>query len=682
MEEYFRSPPTLSAEPANFTRLVKVEPFVTILRSPIESRVTVRTDLPGLPIIGSVSLAPVSPPGRFMNNFMLNLRSFARRQHVSSRVLVTSLCAAIWLVSHSGCATVQERFAAHEETSPKDHLKTADVAIPASMAGDLDEHDHFSLLSVDRESEAPPADLESASLKSPIEKESVEEIRTAKADHQDGSEPPPTDLITLVADEESISNSEQTTAPADLETKTGVKEKFDLDLASLQSTTADSLQLLDIVRSVHESYPALEILYLERQIASGNQLAAWGAFDTKLKGASENQPTGFYETYRQRAEIYQPIYHGGDVFGGYRIGRGEFEPWYQERETNEGGEFKLGMRVPLLRNREIDARRAELWRATYEQQRVQPEIRTNLINFVRDASYAYWIWVAAGQQVKVYEAALELSNMRNDKLQRRLETGDIDPPIFQDNVRSLRLRESKLIDRQRKLDQSAVKLSLYYRSPEGDPLLPAPLLLPGTIPTDDDQAENLESDLQMALASRPEIEVLNAEMRKIDVDYAEARNDLLPDLDTQVQGKQDVGGATSSKRDKSEFELEAGIYVEVPLQRRKARGKIMTSSAKLAQLRIKREFTEDKIIAEVQSAYAGVKAAEQRIGKAVEARELAEYIADVERRKFDLGESDLLAVFLREQYAIEAADAEIEARLEYQLALADYLAALADDLLP
>ncbi|WP_197440339.1 TolC family protein [Polystyrenella longa] len=455
----------------------------------------------------------------------------------------------------------------------------------------------------------------------------------------------------------------------------------EIDQVNQELEFSETLQLLDVVRSVHDTYPALEILYLERQIANGKQLSAWGEFDTKLKGFSENQPSGYYQTYRQNAEVYQPIYHGGEFFGGYRIGRGDFEPWYLERQTNDGGEFKLGMRVPLLRNREIDNRRAELWRATYERQRVQPEIRSNLIYFVRDASVAYWTWVAAGQQVKVYEAALELSNKRNSKLKRRLETGDLDPPVFQDNVRSLRLREAKLIDRKRKLDQSAVKLSLYYRSPGGDPLLPVPALLPELQNLELIPSGELEVGLQKALASRPEIQVINAEIRKFSVDYAEARNDLLPNLDTQIQGKQDVGEPTSSKRDKSEFELEAGIYVEVPLQRRKARGKIQTSSAKIAQLNIKREFLKDKIIAEVQSAYAGVKAAEERIEKAVEARELAEYISEVERRKFDLGRSDLLAVFLREQYAIEAADGEIESRLEYQLALADYLAALADDLL-
>ncbi len=371
--------------------------------------------------------------------------------------------------------------------------------------------------------------------------------------------------------------------------------------------------------------------------------------------------------------------HGGEIFGGYRVGRGSFEPWYQERQTNDAGEFKAGLRVPLLRNRDIDARRAELWRATYEQQRVRPEVRTQLILFVRDASVFYWAWIAAGQQYEIGQDALQLSLQRNEQLERRVELGDLDPPVLQDNLRAIALREAKLIDRQRELNQAAVKLSLFYRSAGGSPVIADASRLhqfpePAEVPT-----SLFEGDVSLALSQRPELMALDAEYRRVTVDLAEAQNDFLPSLDAQVAGSQDVGEPTSSKRDKSEFELEAGVFFDVPVERRKARGKSFAASAKLRQISAKRRFTQDKIVAELQLAYAALTAAYQRLERAREARRLAEYMADVERRKFDVGESDLLAVFLREQSAIEAADGEVEALLEYFVARADYSAALAID---
>ncbi|MCG8649542.1 MAG: TolC family protein [Pirellulales bacterium] len=439
------------------------------------------------------------------------------------------------------------------------------------------------------------------------------------------------------------------------------------------------VSVADVIASIHATFPLLEAAYQENVIAAGNQVAAWGAFDTKLKAKSEVGPLGFYETYRNQAELAQPLYGGGEFFGAFRAGRGNFQPWYLERETNAGGEFKAGISVPLLRNREIDARRAELWRATYDRQRAEPAIRTQLIFFVRDGSVAFWSWVAAGRRYKIGQQALQLAQQRNSQLKRRVDEGDLDPPILQDNLRAIAQRQAKLIDLQRKLQQAGIKLSLFYRSDDGVPRLPGESNL-GDFPEPlEISPAQLESDLNAALNERPELSVLDAEIRRVNVDLAEARNDLLPTVDAQVVGSQDMGAPTSSLRDKSEFELEAGILFELPVQRRKARGKSQAAQGKLVRLSAERRFAEDKIRTEVQSAYAALMAAFKRLGRARESRRLAEYMAQVERRTLELGGSDLFAVVLREQIAIEAAEAEVDALMEYFFAEADYNAAMARD---
>ncbi|MCA9220145.1 MAG: TolC family protein, partial [Planctomycetales bacterium] len=262
---------------------------------------------------------------------------------------------------------------------------------------------------------------------------------------------------------------------------------------------------------------------------------------------------------------------------------------------------------------------------------------------------------------------------------RKVDLGDIDPPELQDNLRAIAKRAAKLIDLKRKVEQSAVKLSLYYRTLQGEPLAPRFDQLhdfPAPASIDDEQ---LSRDIALALAQRPELAVLDALQQRVRVDLAEARNDLLPNVDAMVYGSQDMGAPTSSKRDKSPFELEAGVFVDVPLQRRKAHGKIQATQGKLIQLAAKRQYTEDKIRVELQAAYAALVAAYNRLDKARESVRLAEYMADVERRKLEVGESNLLSVALREQYAIEAAEAEVEALLDYFFSRADYDAAMARD---
>ena len=449
--------------------------------------------------------------------------------------------------------------------------------------------------------------------------------------------------------------------------------------AAIKNHPPSTLQLDAVVSSVYANFPLLEAARFQRNVANGEILSAEGNFDTKLKGSTTNQPVGFYQTYRQTLGVSQPLYGGAEVFGGYRVGRGSFEPWYQERQTNGNGEFKGGVQVPLARNRAIDERRAQLWKATYARQRTEPEIQGQLIEFVRDGSLFYWEWVAAGQKQRVADRLLKLAVDRNEGIRTRVKAGDLDPPDADDNQRIIVSREAKLIDATRKSRQSAVKLSLYYRDDVGQPVIPSEEWAPSfPEPTEIREEENY-GDISLALARRPEILAIDILRREIDIDYASAQNDFRPQVDALVLGSQDNGTPTSSKKDKSPFELEAGIYAEVPIQRRKARGKISSIEAKVSQILAKRDMIEDKITTEIQSAHAALSAAWQRVGKARESVRLARYMAEVELKKFEAGSSDLLLVNLREQQAAEAAEAEVDALLDYYQSRAIYRAAMAED---
>lgn len=379
---------------------------------------------------------------------------------------------------------------------------------------------------------------------------------------------------------------------------------------------------------------------------------------------------------------FNPCIRGGEVFAGYKIGRGNFQPWYKERQTNQGGEFKAGFSVPLARNRDIDARRAALWRATFGVDAVEPDIQAQLIGFVQEGTYAYWDWVAAGAKLVIADQILKLAETRSDRIRSQVENGFLDPPELTDNLRLIAERSGKRAFAERKLQQAAVKLSLYYRDANGDPLIPRPDQIPVFPELMEIQSERVESDARLALERRPEIYALNLLQHQLDVDHSEAMNDCLPAVDLVMAAAQDVGYRTDPKNDKGPFELDAMLYVDVPLERRKARGKIQTVSGKISQLNAKRKLTEEKIVAEVESVYAGLVGAYKQAKQAEQAVGYAEDLARRERRNFEEGLSDLLKVTLREQYAVESAEKTVDAKLLYFKEQADYRAALAEDQLP
>jgi outer membrane protein TolC len=449
--------------------------------------------------------------------------------------------------------------------------------------------------------------------------------------------------------------------------------------ASTNRNDSTEINLASVINSIHETFPLLEAAYQQGRIAEGNRIAAWGSFDTKIEASSGSLPLGYYETYQNQVGLSQPIFDGGSVFGGYRIGRGSYQPWYLERQTNDGGEISAGVSVPLMRNREIDARRAGLWRANYDRQIAVPEIQSQLLHFVRDGSVAFWEWVKAGRKFEIGENALSLVNARNEQIERKVELGELEPPALDDNRRAIAQRQSKLISLRQAKEQYAIKLSMYLRTPDGQPIVLSDDQSAGFPQTFSVDSIDLNRDVESAVLARPEIKALAAQAQRIQVDLSEARNEFLPTVDAQLIGSQDLGEASSSKRDKSEFELEARLLFELPVQRRKAHGKTLAAQGKLAQLDAKQRFVEDKIRTELRVAYAALKAAAERLELATESQQLAELLAEVERRKLEVGETDLLAVALREQIAIEAAEATVDSEFDFFAAKADYDAAMARD---
>jgi outer membrane protein TolC len=436
------------------------------------------------------------------------------------------------------------------------------------------------------------------------------------------------------------------------------------------------LSLAEVTSSVLNSFPALEAAVREAQIADGRTTAAWGEFDFKLKAESVSAPLGYYKNYRNAIKLEQALLPGGNIYGQYRIGEGDFPTWYGERETNEGGELKIGFISPLLRDRAIDQRRADIAQATLRRQQVDPAIQAQVLEFVFAAADAYWSWVAAGLSYDVQQNLLRVTKERNRVYEARVKEQDLAPIELVQNERLIATRESKVTEAERKLQQAAIKLSLFLRDEYGDPIVPSPQLLPASFPEPvRPDVEQSAAHIQAGLQVRPELRELAALRQQALVDLRQGENLLLPSLNATVDASKDVGARSSSKGDKTPFELEAGLYFDLPTQRRKGTGKIREVQGKLAQLAAKQRFTENKITTQIQDALSAMLTAYERVQQARQGVALADKLVIAENKRFDEQDSDLFRVALQEAVAIEAAVGEVEALADYFKAQAAFRAA-------
>jgi outer membrane protein TolC len=186
----------------------------------------------------------------------------------------------------------------------------------------------------------------------------------------------------------------------------------------------------------------------------------------------------------------------------------------------------------------------------------------------------------------------------------------------------------------------------------------------------------VEDDLYArAKKNRPEIRRIDLKLQKLAIDLKLAKNSYNPVLDLNAEISQDAGSVDTTR---VQTEVSVGLVFEVPLQRRKAKGKITELEAKILQLKNKKVFLEESIFAEVKDAISELKNTEDQIKIVKREMELAKILEEGERIRFRNGKSTILVVNLREQATADTAVRKIKALARYNKAEAKLLATLGE----
>lgn len=441
-------------------------------------------------------------------------------------------------------------------------------------------------------------------------------------------------------------------------------------------TSGSVLQLDEVIKSTLEHHPALQGEIEERRAADADLLSAQGAFDPSIKGEGMNYATGGYSGSYGGAFVDQPLQlYGSRIVAGYRVGDGTFpiyENWY---ETNNGGEAHAGVEVPLLRDGPTDRRRVNISKSEAGQQVADAMVEQRRIDLARSAALSYWDWTAARLKVKTYRRLLEVALERDRQIAERVKKGDLPEFDSTDNQRAVLQRQAQLLSAERALKNSEFTLGLFYRDSSRQPLdvsgfstldkIPMPLF---------EVQRSPEEPIEEAMRARPEFKGLDAQRQQNEFELKLARNQILPRLDLRVFTARDYG-VGDDKRE--ETELKAGVRFEIPLLTRTQEGRIDFYEAKQRKIAFTETFLKERIRADVQDVLNALEIARKRVQVTAQEVQASRTLAEGERARFGLGDSNLIFVNLREQNAADAEVREIEALQDYQKAFVAFEAALA-----
>lgn len=436
------------------------------------------------------------------------------------------------------------------------------------------------------------------------------------------------------------------------------------------------LAIEQVISATLKHHPSLLGEMQERVAADADLLSSRGAFDPSIKGEGLNYATGGYNGNYGGAYVEQPLeFYGSKLVGGYRIGDGTFPIYDNYYETNSQGEAQFGVEVPLLRDGPIDRRRANIRRSEAGQTIADSMIELRRIELARAAAMTYWDWTAARNKARVYKHLLSVAKERDQQIAERVKKGDLPQFDRTDNQRAVLQRQAQLLSAERSVKSSEFNLGLFFRDAEGRPIDVSQMRALDRIPVPMfDSFSSLESSFEAALGSRPEFRAIDGQRKQNELELTLARNQVLPRLDLRVYSAKDFGSGVEKRE---EAELKGGLRVEIPLRTRTQDGRIDFYEAKQRKLEFTETFLKERIRADVQDALNGVEVARKRVEVTVQEVAASRDLAKGELTRFNMGDSNLIFVNLREQNEADAEIREIEALQDYQKACISFEAAVA-----
>jgi len=173
-----------------------------------------------------------------------------------------------------------------------------------------------------------------------------------------------------------------------------------------------ALQLEEVLRSVDQHFPKIRAAFEKTEAARAKQLQSEGAFDLNLHGKAQHLVRGKFPSSSIDTWVEQPTTLWGlKVEGGYRNASG-FPIYNGQNVTSTNGEVRIGISIPLLRDRAIDDNRFELKNAKLGVERTSQEQRWVRLQSRLKAASVYLKWVALGQKRVVAERLLQIASVR------------------------------------------------------------------------------------------------------------------------------------------------------------------------------------------------------------------------------------------------------------------------------
>lgn len=442
------------------------------------------------------------------------------------------------------------------------------------------------------------------------------------------------------------------------------QEKSPPEKSPPEKSPQDKLHLHTVLHRALESHPGL--LSQTALVNSYEQkvLATRGAFDPEFRSTANMAGHSYYDGDWMQVGVYQALpFAEVKTYAGYRISGGNFPTYEGGIPTLDGGEIFAGLEWNLLSSFATDPSRLKVLLAGQDLQTQKLKASLTALKVQESAIKAYAAWLASVANADIYAHLVDLAEERQTMLEKQIRSGDIASLYRLENQQYLMQRGNDLSWYEQEVSNTSNLLSLFLRTETGQMRLPSSaeaspqdlenwLTAPGVFPPMPETVPENHWETHPVLAA------LLTRIRALELQNEVAEVDRYPDLVIKATAKRDLGNGPNSLAG-NDFDL--GAQLRYPLGARTARGKLGSNEWELRALEQTYRWERDQM----ERAYERIRQqwnTMQRIARNT-AREfaLAEELEKAEYRRWREGDSELLAVNIRENATAKAASNHIKA---------------------
>lgn len=427
-----------------------------------------------------------------------------------------------------------------------------------------------------------------------------------------------------------------------------------------------------ITRALQKNFD-LEISRYGPAIAQDGITIAQGGYEAQLSvtgSTGENNSPGLEsKTSDLRVGVTQRLYSGTTLGASSRLNRNSSDPALSTLNPAYDADLTLSVRQSLLRGYGTEVNRATIERAEIGLLRSKLDYQTTALIVIQNTENSYYNLAFAREQLTVRNFSFALANRLHEEAKIRRDTGvatNLD--VLTAEVGVANARRNVILAGQSVKDRQDALLALIGQFELDE--TPGTVRFTETVET----TPVFASSYQMAKQNQPDYLSSQAAIDQLKLDLKVARDSAKPDLTVGaalgLNGNNGSGrDAFSDALDRQSHSWQVDFAFNYPWGRSSDRARERQSFATLNREQVRLKQIEQNIEVQVRSAVRSVETNLESVKIATFAAKLSEQQYELEKAKFDAGQSTSRRV-LQAQDDLEAARiSELQAKVSLQGAI-------------